>query len=779
MKLSVPTFVRKFFIIALTAMLSVVAIASVLNYAPAFARDYRPYGMFKRNFYASSPAFKRIATFPVFRNTDVEEETAAEIIAASKDGKTVVYTDSETKHLCFVDITYPKNPEPSGCLGFDGEPTSVAVKGKFALVAVNTSEDFVNTSGELVVVDIRTQNILKEMPLDGQPDSIALSPDNRYAAIAIENERDEDLGNGEPPQAPTGSLDIVDLVGKPDNWSLRNVNIDGVSGLFPTDAEPEYVDINEKNVAVLTCQENNHIVLVDLPTGNIINEFSAGTVNLTQIDRKENNLIELNSSLSNIPREPDGVNWIDNKLFATADEGDLNGGSRGFTIYNTHGDIVYSSGNSVEHEVVRLGHYPEERSENKGNEPENVEYGAYGRNKFLFVGSERSSVVLVYRLNRGFRFNRKPQLVQVLPTGVAPEGLLAIPQRNLFIAASEVDDRGDKIRSALNIYKLGKKSSYPKIVSSDRSDGTPIPWGALSGLATSPSDKHTVFTIHDSFYNKSRIYAMDVSKKPAVIEDEIILKDKLGKLKAVAPNQVNDDGTVNIDSEGIAVRKNGSFWIASEGAGSVDDDSRPVTSSNLLLRISPKGVIREVIKLPHTVNARQRRFGYEGVASVGRGKNEVVYVAFQREWVGDSKGFVRIGRYETATGEWTFFYYPLDEATSPNGGWVGLSEITYLGNDKFAVIERDNQGNTDATIKRIYKFSIAGLTPLADTDTPKFPVINKTLVRDLMPDLKATGGAVLEKIEGLTVLHNGKLLVVNDNDGVDDSNGETQLLRFY
>ncbi|MDJ0675231.1 MAG: esterase-like activity of phytase family protein [Calothrix sp. MO_167.B42] len=774
MKLSVPTFVRKFFIITLASIVSVVAIAHILN-TPAFARDYDFYGRFRRN---SSPEFKRIATFPVFRNTDVEQETVAEIFAASEDGKTLVYTDSETQHLCFVDITSPKNPEPLGCVGLNGEPTSVAVKGKYALVAVNTSEDFVNTSGEVAVVNIKTQNIVQEIPLGGQPDCIAVSPDNKYAAIAIENERDEDLGDGVPPQAPGGSLDVMDLDGKPENWTVRNINLDGVAQLFPNDAEPEYVDINDKNVAVVTFQENNHIALVDLLTGNVTNDFSAGSVNLTQIDTKENNLIELNSSLSDIPREPDGVNWIGNGLFATADEGDLNGGSRGFTIYNTRGRIIYSSGNSIEHEVVRLGHYPEERSENKGNEPENVEYGAYGRNHFLFVGSERSNIVLVYRLNRGFGFNRKPQLVQVLPTGVGPEGLLAIPQRNLFIAASEVDDRGDKIRSGLSIYKLGKKSNYPKIVSSDRSDGTPIPWGALSGLAASPNDKRTVFTIHDSFYNKSRIYAMNVRKKPAVIEDEIILKDTLGKLKAVAPNQVNDDGTVNLDPEGIAARKNGSFWIASEGGGSADDDSRPVTSRNLLLRVSPEGIIREVVTLPNSVNARQRRFGYEGIASVGRGENEVLYVAFQREWVGDSEGFVRIGRYKRATGKWKFYYYPLDEATSPNGGWVGLSDITYLGNDKFAVIERDNQGNTDARIKRIYQFSIAGLTPLADGKTPNFPVVKKKLVRDLLPDLKATGGSVLEKIEGLTLLHNGKLLVVNDNDGVDDSNGETQLLRL-
>ena len=136
---------------------------------------------------------------------------------------------------------------------------------------------------------------------------------------------------------------------------------------------------------------------------------------------------------------------------------------------------------------------------------------------------------------------------------------------------------------------------------------------------------------------------------------------------------------------------------------------------------------------------------------------------------------------DLATGEWSFYYYPLEIPTSPNGGWVGLSEITHLGDDRFAVIERDNQGGPDATIKRIYEFSIAGLTPTADPApgiTPDFPVVEKRLVRDLMADLQQRGGLVLEKIEGLAVTPRGTALVVNDNDGVDDSNGETQLIRI-
>jgi hypothetical protein len=723
--------------------------------------------------------FQRIAVFPVFLNTDINDQTVAEIVDASKDGKTLVYTDSQTEKLGFVDIKNPSDPQPAGVVALGGEPTSVAVVGDYALVGVNTSPSFTAPSGKLMVIGVDDQMVKATYDLGGQPDSVAVSPDGKYAAIAIENERDEDLGDGRPPQAPPGYLVIVDLSKDPTAYQLRTVPLTGIADLFPEDPEPEYVDINDKNIAVVTLQENNHIVLVDLRSGDVIDDFSAGSVDLNQIDTLENDLIEQNSALTSVPREPDGVSWVSNDTFATADEGDLDGGSRGITVFDIDGNVQYTSGNTLEHTVARLGHYPENRSENKGNEPENVEVGDYRQDKYMFVASERSSVVYVYQAKGN---GDAPTLVQTLPAGVGPEGVKAIPRRNLLVAASEEDERGDKYRSVINIYKRSNRgASYPTVVSEDRSDGTPIPWAALSGLAADPNDDDTAYTIHDSFYQKARIYEMDIDDEPAVITKEIVLQDSMGKLAAVDAGLVNADGTVNIDQEGIAVRADGGFWIASEGRGTVGSSSRPFEFLNLLLAVSEHGVIEEVVTLPDSTNARQVRFGFEGVASVGAGMNEVVYVAFQREWADDPENHVRIGRYETAIGEWTFYYYPIETPLSANGGWVGLSEITALGDDKFAVIERDNQGGPDAVIKRIYQFDLAGLTPLPDPavgDTPAFPVVAKTLVRDLVPDLKATGGLVLEKLEGMAVTEDGDVLVVNDNDGVDDSNGETQLLRF-
>lgn len=730
-------------------------------------------------------SFIRSATFPICAQVgsscESSDETAAEIVAASADGMTLIYTNSPREEIGFVDIRDPAAPVALGRLAMGGEPTSVAVRGAVALVAVNTSPSFTAPSGELVLVDIATRSVLRRISLGGQPDAVSVSPDGRYAAVAIENERDESVNGGQLPQGPSGRLVVVDMVGAPSAWTTRNIALDGVNSLFPTDLEPEYVDINRDNVAVLSLQENNHLALVDLATGTLRGQFSAGSVDLSGIDLTDNRpaLISQVESSADIRREPDGVAWLSSSRFATADEGDLVGGSRGFTIFNTDGSVAFSSGNLLDRLAARLGHYPDRRSDAKGNEPENVDSARFGDEQLLFVASERSSLVFVFDVADPTR----PVFKQALPTGQNPEGVIAIPSRGLLVAASEIDDRSILTRAGLSIYRytVDATPAYPTLQSADRADGSPIPWSAMSGLAASPTEANTVFAIDDSFFRASRIFTLDVSARPAVIRQELRITDRNGVLAAtpaadaMTANRattfdttdraamINADGTVNLDSEGIAIASDGGFWIASEGAGTVvGETGRPVTSANMILKVGSDGVIQRVIRLPEAVDAIQFRFGFEGVAE----SNDKLVVAFQRAWNGE--GNPRLGIFDLATSTWRFVFYPLEAVTSPNGGWVGLSEVTALGNDEFMAVERDNQGGPDARIKRLTRFSLAGV---ADGAT-----VTKTLVRDLLPDLRAAGGQVVEKIEGATRLSNGRVLIVNDNDGVNENTGETLLI---
>ncbi len=743
--------------------------------------------------------FQRIATFPVFENSDVDNDTVAEICAVSEDGMTLIYTDAELGAVGFVDITDPANPLPGGIVATPGSPTSVGVFGPYALVCVDTSPSFTKPSGELLVLDIATHAVVTTIALGGQPDAISISPSGLYAAIAIENQRDEDLGSGEPPQAPPGFLLILDLVGAPAAWNQRVVDLVGVADLFPEDPEPEYVDISALDIAVVTLQENNHIVIVDLPTGNILLDYSCGTVDLQGIDTNENDLIEQTSSLQAVPREPDAVTWMSNLSFATANEGDLFGGSRGFTIWNAFGTPGYDSAASLDQVAARVGHYPESRSENKGVEPESVELGNFDGDRFLFVGSERASIVYVYQMFGNQTLGAgTPVLRQVLPTGVGPEGLLAIPERDLFVVSCETDARGDKIRASVMIYQRTNQSAYPTIASINKpGQAQPIPFSALSGLVAAPASDNRLFAVHDSYYQRSRVYRIDRSGVPAFVDRERELVDANGLLLAhltallsQLPDSgnldpadlVNADGSVNLDLEGVALASTGDLWVCSEGAGNLNagvsnPNSNPFASPNLLLRVNALGHIVQVVGLPLELVQNQLRFGFEGLVEV----DGAIYVAFQREWTasGDPAGLVRIGRYDLVSGEWSYVYYPIETPASPAGGWVGLSELVHLGGSEFAVIERDDQGGPDAAIKHVTSFTIAGVTFKDESFAGAFDVVTKSLITDLLAagTFAPFAGLTPEKIEGLAVLEqSGQLVIVNDNDGVEDNSGETLLI---
>lgn len=719
-------------------------------------------GHFPRGKFFKDGYFERVSTFPVYENLDVnsgdevDDETAAEISAVSQDGNVVFYSDSPKNRVGLIDISDIKAPSAAGFIELEGEPTSVATKGNYLLVAVNTSPDYVSPAGILVVYNIANPSQptkVAEFDMQGQPDAIAVSPDGQYAAVVIENERDEDLNGGLIPQDPAGLLQIVKMEPSLADWTVIPVDLTGYAGIAPGDPEPEYVAINRANIAAVTLQENNHIILVSLRSAQVINDFSAGSTDLFNVDTNENDVIEPFDTLLNKRREPDAVTWMNDFWLVTANEGDykdsdgVGGGSRGFTVFSPFGDVRYETGSDLEHTIIRAGHYPEGRSENKGIEPESVTTGRYGFNHYLFVGSERANVVAVYKTG----FFGQPVFHQLLPTTIGPEGLLAVPQRNLLIVSSEKDDAGEGFRSTVSIYQYGAKTAtYPEVASDPEQL---IPWGALSGMVADNDDANTLYAVPDSFYKQSRIFKLDVSAEPALIKEAIVLK--------------KDGATVDYDLEGIAQREDGSFWLVSEGKG---NDSR----LNKLILAAADGTVQEEIQLPEAVKAKRIKNGFEGVAVVGSGSSEKVVIAFQREWQDDPAGLVRIGVYSPADASWKFAYYPLD--AKPAGAWVGLSELTAIDDDHFVVIERDNQQGTKAQLKRLYQFSLAGVTPVEEGEV--FPLLSKELVKDLMPELQATGGWVLDKVEGTAIANDGEVYVVTDNDGVDDASGETRFIRL-
>ncbi len=404
-------------------------------------------GLSQTAFAGENEAFTLAAEWPVADNAS----QAAEILAASEDGQMLVYTDSPGEQLGFVDISDPGAPKGQGVLALPGEPTSVAIADQLALVAVNTSESFVEPSGHLAVIDLKTRDILAKCDVGGQPDAVAVSPDGTLVAIAIENERDEDLNDGVIPQQPAGHLAVFDLDAKsmPRNCDqTRMVDLTGRAAVAGDDPEPEFVAINEKNFAVVTLQENNHIAIVDLDSGQVEHHFSAGHADLEGVDLTDDDKVDLSESVKGVAREPDAVAWIDNMRLVTANEGDYEGGSRGFTIFRRTGTMVWDSGNDTEHRAADAGLYPDGRSGKKGTEPETVAVAEMGGSTLIFVALERANSVAVYELD-----GDTPAFRQLLKTGIGPEGVLPLPERNLLAIANEADP-GEGEPSTISLFSM-------------------------------------------------------------------------------------------------------------------------------------------------------------------------------------------------------------------------------------------------------------------------------------------------------------------------------------
>ena len=591
----------------------------------------------------AEPVFNRVASFAVTANVpagqDATATTSAEIITATEDGMMVIYSDSPRGVVGMIDITDPRSPIAAGTIEMDGEPTSVVVAGGKVLAGVNTSESKTAPSGRLAVIDIASKAIETTCDLTGQPDSVAVSPDGSIVAIAIENERDEEIDDGKIPQLPAGNVTVYKLAdGVPDCASQTIVDLTGIAETATEDPEPEYVDINDENEIVVSMQENNHIAIIDGATGAVKAHFSAGTVDLEKIDTKEDGAIRFTDSLAGVKREPDAVKWLDNSRFAAANEGDYEGGSRGFTIFNKDGSVAYESGAGFEHELARIGHYPEGRSDAKGVEPEGLEVASFDGVAHIFVMSERGSVIGVYRDTGG-----NPELLQLLPSGIGPESAVAIPARNLLVSANETDLGEDGLaRAHVMVFERAEGTlAYPQLHSAMGEDGAPIGWGALSGLFADPAQAGILYAVSDSvFGGQPTIFTIDATQTPALITTATTVTR-------------NGEAAQKLDVEGIAGDGEGGFWLASEGR---TDQLVP----HALYHVDAQGEIMEEVAFPPELLAQEIRYGAEGVAAIGEGDDRTLWIAMQREWKDDAEGTVKLVSYKPASQEWGAVTYPLE-----------------------------------------------------------------------------------------------------------------------
>ncbi len=118
--------------------------------------------------------------------------------------------------------------------------------------------------------------------------------------------------------------------------------------------------------------------------------------------------------------------------------------------------------------------------------------------------------------------------------------------------------------------------------------------------------------------------------------------------------------------------------------------------------------------------------------------------------------------------------YPLE--APPEGGWVGLSEITAHG-DYAYIVERDNQIGDKAKLKQVTRVPVADLEPgkLGEANCRWSP---RKWSATWFPISGPAMAMWSTRWKAFAITADGTAYAITDNDGVDDSSGETHLLTF-
>lgn len=758
-------------------------------------------------------------SFTAVANMNVPGGGVAEIVAATPDGNTLLYTDAENDRVGVVDISRPSAPRQVASIPVGGSPTSVAVSrtGARAFVAVQTTKREEGeapgvTPGKLVVINIAARAAVNSVEIGNGPDSVAATRIDGVdvAVIAIENEplvvedgvvTDDELPGHPGDVSGPGFVQVVAF--EPGGPRVVDLPVAGRRDLppgllFPDDPQPEFVSIRGEQAAV-TLQENNGVALIDVreavegrgskgngPKGNNGDKGNGKgprdkghkTPNPPKVDKAITKIFELGRAADRPAdllddeaidfsqtypadvdpaenddpgvRTPDAIAWSDDgSVLYTADEGEgAYSGGRGWSAWDARTGAPVWEETMLEQIAARFGQYPDSRSDAKGIEVEGLATTVIDGRPYALVGSERGSFLAVYDISDP----REPVFRQLLPTGIEPEGITAVPNRDLLITSAESTGN-------LTIFEgrggdPGGTVARPQISAADASDA----WAALSGLAADRVDENVLWGVPDDAL-PSALYRIGIAGRNTSLQRTPVQKD--------GAQALYDLEGIAVDTSIVAPAAGAGFWVAAEGnARYGKDDYR----GNLLIQVDAGGNVLREIALPAAIDSPEggviRSNGFEGVtvSDSGRFLLAPIQRGYATDAVVDGVKHARIARYDLVAERWDFYLYPLEETTA-SGDWIGLSEITNLGGDRFAVIERDKLQGGEARVKRVYEFTLDGVeatdgSPIVAGADLSGRVIEKTLLRDVRSQT-----APFEKIEGLAITSSGRLWTAVDNDG--------------
>ncbi len=404
------------------------------------------------------------------------------MLDVSEDGQYAVVVGDKTVTLVAIAPdrltiagTWTLTPEFFPENSTDAELTGVSISpdGSFALVGVKDDDEanlstFDEVRGKVVAVALPSLEPLGQVTVGIGPDSVAIAPNGQFAAVANEDEEnEEDLTNLEN---RAGTVSIIDLRNGPSRMTQVEVPIppDNIP-FFSHDPQPETVRISADSSFILaTLQENNAIARIEVPSplprrlsasAFSVRNFDAGLrtgLGLTQGRVGEDGCRSSAYDLSlrqefTSAREPDGIAFTpDGRYFVTADEDNLasvnnqsyNGipisrhGTRSISVFDAEtGEFLGDSGDTIETSILEMG-LPQ-RCNSKGPEPEVVSVGEINGRAIAFVAIERSDAVTIHDVT-------DPTNIRLLDTVLLNPALVRADQ------GAELEPEGIEFISATN-----------------------------------------------------------------------------------------------------------------------------------------------------------------------------------------------------------------------------------------------------------------------------------------------------------------------------------------
>ena len=385
---------------------------------------------------SAEPKLQPLATL------DVPGEVA-EIIAYHPGGGLLLSTNAASRCVDLFNVALvgtptltpvdldpdPDRPEVQSW-SFEHEPTSVAVHPTQPIALAAVLGAAVDQPGRVVGINLRRDDapaggsalgrVVLDRAVGMHPDSVAISPDGRWAVVACEG---EGLDEARDTPGTPGSIWVLDMheltVGRDAaEVSLPAFELSGLESLVgePTDRiEPEYVTFDPRSrFAVVTLQENDAFVVVDW--------VSSDGPRLAGITRLPTG------------SEPDGAAVLDGilgddgrpaVLIAVAEEGvkQSDGGYSGncLSLYRLDPAVLGTPATLLARVDIRPLLDPDKPD--KRRDPESVRLLRWGGRVFCVLAVERGDCLMLFDVTEA----SAPVYLDQAAVGARPEGLIVIP----------------------------------------------------------------------------------------------------------------------------------------------------------------------------------------------------------------------------------------------------------------------------------------------------------------------------------------------------------------